>query len=381
MNLLYLHNTPLNAAKANIIQVLHMCDAFARLGAEVTLALPEGTYKLTPAEIRGLIESRLNRQPGFRVAFFRKATPFGRLKSLGGFAGAYRFLKKTKTDLCLVRTPFFRLTTGLGIPTILESHNTRLNFRYRLADRYWKRQLMKRIDSPHFLKMVTISHALGRFWREYGVPEEKLLVAHDGVDPSEFVPEISRTAARQALELPLEPRIVVYAGSLYPDREIETVLELAVLHPEALFIVIGGPEKRKQVYEKIAAQENVENISFVGYIPHVAVRDYLFAADVLLMIWSRKVRTIHICSPLKMFEYMAAGRVIVGHDFPVIREVLDEDTAYLADPDSPVDLHARLNAALDEPFPSARASRARKKVLKDYTWEQRARSILASVGM
>jgi len=102
---------------------------------------------------------------------------------------------------------------------------------------------------------------------------------------------------------------------------------------------------------------------------------------VLLMIWSRKVRTIHICSPLKMFEYMAAGRVIVGHDFPVIREVLDEDTAYLADPDSPVDLHARLNAALDEPFPSARASRARKKVLKDYTWEQRARSILASVGM
>ena len=40
MNLLYLHVVPINDRKANVIQVLHMCNAFQKIGIDVTLAIP-----------------------------------------------------------------------------------------------------------------------------------------------------------------------------------------------------------------------------------------------------------------------------------------------------------------------------------------------------
>lgn len=40
-----------------------------------------------------------------------------------------------------------------------------------------------------------------------------------------------------------------------------------------------------------------------------------------------------ICSPMKMFEYMAAGRVILTSDLPVIREVLDDTIAVFCQPE------------------------------------------------
>ena len=53
------------------------------------------------------------------------------------------------------------------------------------------------------------------------------------------------------------------------------------------------------------------------------------------MIWTDKTNTMNYCSPLKLFEYMAAGRIIVGHDFPTISEVLtNNETALLVPPDS-----------------------------------------------
>jgi glycosyltransferase involved in cell wall biosynthesis len=56
---------------------------------------------------------------------------------------------------------------------------------------------------------------------------------------------------------------------------------------------------------------------------------------VLVMPYTSQTPTVRYMSPLKMFEYMAAGRPIVATDFPVVREVLrDGETAILVKPDS-----------------------------------------------
>ena len=122
----------------------------------------------------------------------------------------------------------------------------------------------------------------------------------------------------------------------------------------------------------------LSNIVFTGHVRHQDVKQYLFAADVLLMIWSRQVPTINYCSPLKMFEYMAAERIIVGHAFPTILEVLkDGEDAYLADPDSFDDLRKKMALALNEEYPNSMAKRARELAMKKYTWQARARAILS----
>ena len=89
-----------------------------------------------------------------------------------------------------------------------------------------------------------------------------------------------------------------------------------------------------------------------------------------------------ICSPLKVFESMAAGRVIVGHGFPTIREVLtDGQEALLATPDDYQDLERKLGLALSMSYPNSLAERARTLALEKYTWDRRARMLMDAQTM
>jgi glycosyltransferase involved in cell wall biosynthesis len=230
------------------------------------------------------------------------------------------------------------------------------------------------------VRFVVISEALARFWVEKGVPKEKILVLHDGFNAELFEKQRSREEAREKLRLPMGRRIVVYAGRLGPDRGVEVIIDLARACPDAHFLVLGGPDEQRSLLEQKSRAMGIRNVIWKGYVPHSVVAEYLFAADVLLMLWSWDVPHIRCFSPLKMFEYMAAGRIIVGQDYPTIGEVLrDGTTAYLANPDSLEDLCDKVRQALQEEYPSAMADRVRQMALQDYSWNSRAQKILASL--
>ena len=71
-------------------------------------------------------------------------------------------------------------------------------------------------------------------------------------------------------------------------------------------------------------------------------------------------------SPLKVFEYMAAGKPVLASDIPALREILrDGETALLLPPGEP------------EAWAAALGARARAVFLSEYTWDARAARILA----
>ena len=85
-------------------------------------------------------------------------------------------------------------------------------------------------------------------------------------------------------------------------------------------------------------------------------------------------------SPLKIFDYMAAGRAIVAPDQPNIREVLEHGrTALLFDPDEPGALwHAISQLVADAPLRTRLGAAARAELeARDYTWRGNARRIAA----
>jgi glycosyltransferase involved in cell wall biosynthesis len=107
----------------------------------------------------------------------------------------------------------------------------------------------------------------------------------------------------------------------------------------------------------------------VGQVPNRDVPTYLWAADVLVMPYTSQTPTVRYMSPLKMFEYMAAGRPIVATDFPVVREVLrDGHSALLVAPDSAEALRAGLQRVLSDPSLQRRLADAAREAAKAYSW-------------
>lgn len=358
-----------------------MCRALQGLGASVCLAVPGGNDGQAEAIARA--EEELGEPVEFSIHCYPRYTFRGRLATLGCILGIRSVLRSAgDVDGCFVRNVLFnRMAIHRGLRTIFEAHEGRLHPSSSMMHEWYSRMLLSDVKSPRFLRFIAISQALAELWNKRGVAADKITVLHDGVAAKDYRSDMEQREARGRLNLEVNGKIVVYAGSLYEDRDIESIFRLARSVQEAHFLVVGGPEDRRQRYAKAAGEQAIGNLTFVGRVPHHRVREFLFAADVLLMLWSWQVPTIEICSPLKVFEYMAAGRVIVGYGFPTIKEVLSSgETALLASPGNYPELERKVREAVALCHPNEMEQRAREAALSRYTWESRARSILDTLA-
>ena len=93
---------------------------------------------------------------------------------------------------------------------------------------------------------------------------------------------------------------------------------------------------------------------------------------------SRRSDTSRWMSPLKMFEYMAAGKAIVSSDLPVLREVLADGEDALMVPATDVGAWETAIERLltDEALRNRLGAAAQAKLLRDFTWDARAGKVL-----
>ena len=376
---LYVHDRSIESDAANSIQVLKMCQAIAGNGYDLTLAVPESKSQGEQA-LKDTINNTMGFYPEFSIITYKKFTVFNKFKMLSGYFPVRRILREFKPDIVFLRNVVLtRAAMKTGTPFIYESHNSLMHNTSSFLNDYWSNHILRCAKSPLMRKFVVISEALGQFWIVKGMPEELVLAVHDGFDTKSFESPLAKEDARAKLELPLNKRIVLYIGSLYKDREIDKIIELAGKFDQTRFIIVGGNPGEVELYANLARKTGVENIEFKGRVNHIETPDYMYAADILLMTWSKQVKTINYCSPLKMFEYMAAGRVIVGHGFDTIREVLTDGVdAYLSNPDIEEELAEKLRIAIDSDS-SEIGERARQKAFSQYSWQNRATLIFDSL--
>jgi glycosyltransferase involved in cell wall biosynthesis len=118
----------------------------------------------------------------------------------------------------------------------------------------------------------------------------------------------------------------IYQGIELMLGAIPTVVQQA---PQTRFVVIGGTPEEIEAKKKQLGLQGVEgNVTFVGKIPPDALPDYLAASDILL-----SPRISGINTPLKVLDYMKAGRAIAATDIPSNRLLLDDSTAVFAKPE------------------------------------------------
>lgn len=367
MKILYLNSTPINTEKANLIQVKAMCKAMASLGYDVTLSLP------------GKKPSNLD-SFNYKI-IFRKQWAKNKLDKYLSIIPLLKSIKQTNPDILFIRDPQILLYAYLFSrkKIIFETHNNNLHQGYKVLDKFYHLVLKKVVSNGQVKKLVCISHALANYWKKQGISDYNIVVAHDGIDIEMFDIAKTKTRVREELSLPKDKIIATYSGRLYANRKIDNVLTLASKFPETFFLVVGGPNLNAQFLKSEADRMQLKNILFTGQVNHDQVPSYLAASDILLALWSSDVPTINYCSPLKLFEYMAAEKIIVAHGFPTIKEVLTHKVnSLLVNIDDTDDLIKKLKMALELPNNTNLPTNAYKEVSKNYTWKKRVSSIFVS---
>lgn len=381
--LLYLHNSEIAATTANNVQAISMCNEFAKSGFDVTLVL-NSSDKFDEENGYDFLKTNYNLSNNIKLILIRKIAP-RRIQKHISHLFIKNIIKKTTPDICFVRDPrYLRAIIKSGKPVILELHNTRLHLGIKLLDLYLRRRLIKDTKSELCLLIIAISNALAKKWKDHGVAENKMTVLHDGFSGDLFSNPFDKSEARSILSMPLKKKIVVYTGNLQANRGIAYILDIAEYFKDVLFVLVGGTTERKEHYENICNSRKISNVTFKGHQPHRKIPLYLYAADILLAMWSKDVPTISYCSPLKVFEYLSAGRPIVAPGYPTILEVICQDNeAFIAKPDEIDSLIATMKRALeaDEETLQKMSERARELALSSYTWENRVNRIIKCIPL
>jgi len=356
-----------------------MCNTFVEHGIIVELALPESGLSIE--DTNEYICKRYGIKIAFKLLYYRARFKNSKLEKYLGYRSVKKILSKSNADYIFVRIPkFIKPVLSSGKKLIFESHNNILHNKIPFIDKYWKIIIKHHIYNENFALFISISHNLDNYWRQLGLPGSKLMALHDGFSAEKYAIVLDKSTVRRKLDIPINEKVAMYVGSLYPDREIENIINVAKRIPNIVFYIIGGPEKYRRYYLNMITNNNLLNVKLLGQVSHDLVPSYLFSADILLALWSRKVPTINYCSPLKIFEYMASKRTIVAHDFITIREVLENGKdALLVDPDDPEHLYQTIkNIVKDKPNNLGKS--AREKAFKKYTWQHRTNQIIKRIS-
>jgi glycosyltransferase involved in cell wall biosynthesis len=269
----------------------------------------------------------------------------------------------------------------LGWPTIIEIHAEITGKLSPWMIRcFWRSSTRKRM-------LVTTRPLRDAVERVAGLalPDDAVQLTPNGVDPDQYKSLPDAAEARR--QLGLEDKLTVgFTGHIYPGRGADLLFELAKRMPDVNFLWVGGTPDEVSYWRGRLDETGASNARMTGFVEHSRLPLYQSAADVLLMPYGRSISAssgqdiANVINPMKMFDYMAAGRAIVSADLPVIYEVLNEGNAVFCEPGDADDWERTLRDLLaDEPRRLALGTQARKDVA-GYTWVARAERALKGFG-
>jgi glycosyltransferase involved in cell wall biosynthesis len=380
VRILYFADIRFPIERANGIQTMETCHALAARGHEVTLAVRPDTRQPArdPFEYYGLPPHprlRIERAPVTGPAAARR---------LGYMAfAAGRAAGRTRADAILTRdlgiaSLLLGIPPALRPPLVYESHGYAPDVASALP------ALIATARPPGAAKLKRLERREARVWARAegyvtvtaGLMEE--LTSRHGrrADPSAVVPDGVRADGRTPADAPAAQAVVGYAGHLYAWKGVDVLLRALALLPDVQGLIVGGHEAEPDLarLKALASELGLDSrVTFTGLVAPGEVAARLERATVLALPNPASAISTRFTSPLKLFEYMAAGRPIVASDLPAIREVLHHEVdALLVPPGDPAALAAAIRRVAGDPALAGRLAARARAAVTDYGWDRRA---------
>lgn len=264
----------------------------------------------------------------------------------------------------------------VGIPGILEVNAPLIeeHAAYRgLANRESAEEVANRVFSAAKV-IVAVSSEVAAYVSRFSHTGGKVAVVPNGINPDRFPENVAPTLPSSA-----EVFTIGFVGTLKPWHGLDVLAqgfeEFHRQQRESRLIIVGDGPERSKLANHFSMSGLDNSVVFTGAVRPTEIPGLLASMDVAVAPYPELEHFYF--SPLKVYEYMAAGLPVVASRIGQIAEIVDHQiTGWLTRPGDP--------GALVEAFRTLRASpelrrrmggAARARVLKNHTWKQSMRRI------
>lgn len=374
MKIIYVENVRIPSERAHAYQIVQTCVWLARFGHDVTLVNPARASGKDVFQAYGLgsdVFSHVTLPVVDPLSWplISKKIAYG-LERWFFIRALRRWASSQRANVWYTRDPaMVEALLDSSRKIVLELHDT--------PDSNPKRWMAIKDRVSAF---VVISSGLKSRLIELGISAEKISVAPDGYDPLDFVSLPKRDAVRDRLKIPRSAFVAMYTGTFYPWKGVDLVVRSWQRTPEqAHLVLIGGPEADRARLQSLLDPSAALRVHFIPQMEHRQAIEALVAADVGLLTTSPDFEIGRAyTSPLKQFEYLAAGLPVLASDVRSSHEVLTDEVAMFYAPNDR-GFPDTLFRVLNEPAWLEQARRRAPEMVKSYTWEARAHTIEATL--
>lgn len=366
--------------KASAIQQVRMCQAFERAGETVCLIHPGSGFRervrwTELAESYGLeTEFEVRTVPTLEewsetvpqigpLSEMATVTATVATKAIKGMLNSSDIVYGRNYYGLFMLNELRKLLPDSRQPTVAFEHHDRKSARM-------KQRFFRSIDAC----IATSETLKKRNCRAFDLDPRRCLVASHGVELSRYA-SLDRTTAREQLGLSQDHPIVAYTGQLYPRKGAETLVRAAPDIDAEVYIIGGPQESIDRIRQTVGTPANV---TFTGFVHPTSIPQYQVAADVLVAPYTNA--DLDLNTPVKIIEYLAAGRPIVVSDKPVLHSILSaEETALYCTPESVESLTASVQRILADETLASKLGANAAETAQQYSYESRAERILSHV--
>jgi glycosyltransferase involved in cell wall biosynthesis len=238
-------------------------------------------------------------------------------------------------------------------------------------------------------RIVTLAEVMKHHMAARGVPEEKIVIVPNGVDPESLSP-VQRDAELGA-RLGIEPdeTVLGYVSTFHGYEGIqfiiEAVAELRERGRKVRGLLVGDGNERDRL-ERLRRELDVEaEVIIPGRVPHHEVQSYYSLID-LFIVPRRAEATSELVTPLKPFEAMGMELCVIVSNVQALREIVtDGVTGRTFTPEDARHLADVAEELIDDPEERRRLARAgREWVIAERTWAkngERYRTLYEDLGV